>query len=337
MAIVKVTIMQKWLSLMALLLLLFLYSCNLWTLPANKDYLSTKSPDKTSMRVVKHVMGETMVPTHPQRVAVLVPALLEPTFALGIKPIAASKDAVDDLQQLVGKLKGIEDIGFESPNLEKLLRIKPDLILGLSSHQDIYSLLSHIAPTVLGTFDSNAPWKGFLTFTADALGKTDLAQQLMTNYYARLAQLRASMNQRTVVSVVELRSDGLFLPEKASFEGEVFRDAGIKRPPNQLLSFETSIRLRLGGRYAFLPISEELLHEVDGDILFLVKDWSAASPNLKSIQQHLLTSPLWHKLKVVQRSKVYEVGSYWRGMGPISANLIIDDLVRYLTKPIKST
>ncbi|MEH1838072.1 MAG: ABC transporter substrate-binding protein, partial [Nostoc sp.] len=163
------------------------------------------------MRVVKHVMGETMVPTHPQRVAVLVPALVEPTFALGVKPIAASKDAVDDLQQLVGKLKDIEDIGFESPNLEKLLRIKPDLILGLSSHQDIYNMLSHIAPTVLGTFDPNAPWKGFLAFTADALGKTDLAQQLMADYYRRLAQLRTSMSQRrltTVVSVVELRSDG---------------------------------------------------------------------------------------------------------------------------------
>ncbi|MDF5707903.1 MAG: iron-siderophore ABC transporter substrate-binding protein [Nostoc sp. S4] len=329
--------MPKWLSLMALLLLLFLCSCNLWTFPTNKGYLLTKSPDKTSMRVVKHVMGETMVPSHPQRVAVLMPALVEPTFALGVKPIVAPKNTVSDLQQLVGKLKDVEDIDFESPNLEKLLRIKPDLILGFSSHQDIYNLLSHIAPTVLGTFDSNAPWKGFLAFTADALGKTDLAQQLMANYYARLAQLRASMNQRTVVSVVELRGDGLFLPEAASFEGEVFRDAGILRPSNQLLSFETSIRLRLGGRYAFLPISEELLHEVDGDILFLVKDWSAASPNLNSIQQHLLASPLWHKLKVVQHSKVYEVGSHWRGMGPISANLVIDDLVRYLTKPMKPT
>ncbi|MEH1838071.1 MAG: iron-siderophore ABC transporter substrate-binding protein [Nostoc sp.] len=292
------------------------------------------------MRVVKHVMGETMVPAHPQRVAVLMPALVEPTFALGVKPIAAPKNTVSDLQQLVGKLKDIEDINFESPNLEKLLRIKPDLILGFSSHQDIYNMLSHIAPTVLGTFDRNAPWKGFLAFTADALGKTNLAQQLMANYYTRLAQLKASMSQHrltTVVSIAELRSDGLFLPEAASFEGEVFRDAGIQRPPNQLLSFEKSVRLRLGGRYAFLPISEELLHEVDGDILFLVKDWSAASPNLDLIQQHLLASPLWHKLKVVQRSKVYEVGSYWRGMGPISANLIIDDLFRYLTKPVKPT
>ncbi|MEH2253952.1 iron-siderophore ABC transporter substrate-binding protein [Nostoc sp.] len=332
--------MVRWLSLIAMLLLLFLYGCSLWEPSYNNSHSLTKSPSQVDVRVVKHVMGETIVPTHPQRVVVLVQALLEPTFALGVTPIAAPKDAVSDLQRLVGKLKGIEDVGSESPNLEKLLRLKPDLILGLSSHQDIYSLLSHIAPTVLATFDPAAPWKGFLAFTADALGKTQSAQQLMTNYYARLAQLRASIGQRlltTLVSVAELRDDGLFLPEAASFEGEVLKDAGIQRPPNQLLSFETSIRLRLGGRYAFLRISEELLDEIDGDILFLVTQDIMSHENLNSKLQNLKASPLWSRLKVVQHSSVDEVGFYWRGMGPISANLLIDDLFRYLIKSIKPT
>ncbi|MEH2424797.1 MAG: iron-siderophore ABC transporter substrate-binding protein [Nostoc sp.] len=340
MAIIKVTIMVRWLSLIAMLLLLFLYGCSLWKPSYNNGHSLNKSPSQVDVRVVKHVMGETIVPTHPQRVVVLVQALLEPTFALGVTPIAAPKDAVSDLQQLVGKLKGIEDVGSESPNLEKLLRLKPDLILGLSSHQDIYSLLSHIAPTVLATFDPAAPWKGFLAFTADALGKTQSAQQLMTNYYARLAQLRASIGQRlltTLVSVAELRTDGVFLPEAASFEGEVFKDAGIQRPPNQLLSFETSNKMRLGGRYAFLHISEELLDEIDGDILFLVTQDIMSHENLDSKLQNLKASPLWSRLKVVQHSSVDEVGFYWRGMGPISANLLIDDLFRYLIKSIKPT
>ncbi|WP_335137064.1 ABC transporter substrate-binding protein [Nostoc sp.] len=323
-----------------MLLLLFLYGCSLWKPSHNNSHSLTKSPSQVDVRVVKHVMGETIVPTHPQRVVVLVYALLEPTFALGVTPIAAPKDAVSDLQRLVGKLKGIEDVGLESPNLEKLLRLKPDLILGLSSHQDIYSLLSHIAPTVLATFDPASPWKGFLASTADALGKTQLAQQLMTNYYARLAQLKASINQRLlprVISVAELRTDGVFLPEAASFEGEIFKDAGIQRPPNQLLHFETSNKMRLGGRYAFLPISEELLGEIDGDILFLVTEDIRSHQNPNSELQKLKASPLWSKLKVVQHSSVHEVGFYWRGMGPISANLLIDDLFRYLIKSIKPT
>ena len=340
MAVIKVNIMLRWLSLIAMLLLLFLYGCSLWKPSHNNSHSLSFSPSQVDVRVVKHVMGETIVPAHPQRVVVLVYALLEPTFALGVTPIAAPKDAVSDLQRLVGKLKGIEDVGLESPNLEKLLRLKPDLILGLSSHQDIYSLLSHIAPTVLATFDPAAPWKGFLASTADALGKTQLAQQLMTNYYARLTQLKASINQRllpTVISVAELRTDGVFLPEAASFEGEIFKDAGIQRPPNQSLHFETSNKMRLGGRYAFLPISEELLGEIDGDILFLVTEDIRSHQNPNSELQKLKASPLWSKLKVVQHSSVHEVGFYWRGMGPISANLLIDDLFRYLIKSIKPT
>ncbi len=333
MAIVKVNIMLRWLSLIAVLLLLFLCGCSLWKPSHNNGHSLTFSPSLVDVRVVKHVMGETIVPAHPQRVAVLVHALLEPTFALGVTPIAAPKDAVSDLQRLVGKLRGIEDVGLESPNLEKLLRLKPDLILGLSSHQNIYPLLSHIAPTVLATFNPVAPWKGFLAFTADALGKTQSAQQLMTNYYARLAQLRASIGQRlltTVVSVAELRTDGLFLPEAASFEGEILKDAGVQRPPNQLLYSETSNKMRLGGRYAFLPISEELLDEIDGDILFLVTEDLMSRQNLNLELQKLKASPLWSKLKVVQHSSVHEVGFYWRGLGPISANRVIDDLFRHL-------
>ncbi|MDF5718397.1 MAG: ABC transporter substrate-binding protein [Rhizonema sp. NSF051] len=164
--------------LIAMLLQLMLSACSYRTHLHNNGHSLNFSPSLVDVRIVKHVMGETIVPAHPQRVAVLVHALLEPTFALGVTPIAAPLDAVSDLERLVGELKGIEDVGLESPNLEKLLRLKPDLILGLSSHQDIYPLLSHIAPTVLGTFNPAAPWKGFLAFTADALGKTNSAQQL---------------------------------------------------------------------------------------------------------------------------------------------------------------
>lgn len=332
MAVLKVNIMLACLSFI-MLLLLSLCSCTLWKLSHNNSYPPIVSAFQPNVRLVQHFMGETLVPAHPQRVAVLVHALLEPTFALGVKPIAAPKNAVSDLQRLVGKLRGIEDVGFESPNLEKLLRLKPDLILGLSSHQNIYPLLSHIAPTVLATFNPIAPWKGFFAFTADALGKTHLAQEIMTNYYARLAQLRGSMGQRlstTVVSVAELRTDGLFLPEAASFEGEIFKDAGIQRPPNQLLNFETSKKMHLGGRYAFLPISEELLGEIDGDILFLVTEDLVNTQNSNVAQEHLLASPLWSNLKVVQGSELHQVGSYWRGLGPISANRVIDDLFQHL-------
>ncbi|MDF5730370.1 MAG: hypothetical protein PUP92_20705 [Rhizonema sp. PD38] len=82
----------------------------------------------------------------------------------------------------------------------------------------------------------------------------------------------------------------------------------------------------LGGRYAFLPIPEELLSEIDGDILFLITEDLMNRQNLNLELQKLKVCPLWSKLKVVRHSSVHEVGFYWRGMSPILANLVIDDL-----------
>jgi len=43
--------------------------------------------------------------------------------------------------------------------------------------------------------------------------------------------------------------------------------------------------------------------------------------------------PLWSQLEAVQQGNIYQVnGSYWIGTGPIAANLVIDDLFRYLVE-----
>ncbi len=322
------------LSLIMLFALLLIAGCSYPTHQSMTDHSNlsnTLVPKTGSYEVVKHLMGETQVPAHPQRVVVLHPSLLESAFALGVKPIAAPKSAVFQLQRLVGKLENIQDVSFESPNLESLLRLKPDLILGFSSHQNIYPLLSHIAPTVLTTFNPVTAWKDFLAFTARTLNKTKEAEQIMANYYARLAQFKALMGQRrqtTLVSVAWLRTDGFVLPQMASSSGVILKDAGVRRPLNQLLDSQTSIRR--GGASVVYPLSRELLNEIDGDVLFLLGRDAMSNRNLNPLFQELKASPLWSKLKVVQLHQVHEVGFYWNQQGPIAVNRVIDDLFRYL-------
>ncbi|MDJ0593425.1 MAG: hypothetical protein QNJ72_26140 [Pleurocapsa sp. MO_226.B13] len=48
--------------------------------------------------------------------------------------------------------------------------------------------------------------------------------------------------------------------------------------------------------------------------------------------KQLKADPLWSKLNAVQQGKVYDVPSYWIGMGPIAANLVLDDLFKYLVE-----
>ncbi|WP_335129923.1 iron-siderophore ABC transporter substrate-binding protein [Nostoc sp.] len=278
-------------------------------------------------------MGKTIVPAHPQRVVVLSGSCLENALALGIKPIAASKSFVSQLQRLVGPLSGIEDVDWLSPSIEKVLFLKPDLILGMHFHQDIYPLLSHIAPTVLAPPGASGAWKESFAFTASVLGKTKIAQQVMDNYYARLTQFKAKMGDRlntTLVSVAELRTDALWLWAKASFSGVILKDAGVVRPNSQTLDSQAT--LSLGGGPAGYALSKELLKELDGDILFLVSEDALGTRDLHPMLEQLKAEPLWSKLKVVQQEKVHEVGFYWVQFGPLAANRMIDDLERYLVK-----
>ena len=287
----------------------------------------------SQVRVVQHLMGKTIVPAHPQRVVVLSGRCLENALALGIKPIAASKLFVSQLQRLVGPLSGIEDVDWLSPSIEKVLFLKPDLILGMHFHQDIYPLLSHIAPTVLAPPGASGAWKESFAFTASVLGKTKTAQQVMDNYYARLTQFKAKMGDRlntTLVSVAELRTDALWLWAKASFSGVILKDAGVARPYSQTLDSQAT--LSLGGGPAAYALSEELLSELDGDILFLVSEDALGKRDLHPMLEQLKAEPLWSKLKVVQQEKVHEVGFYWVQFGPLAANRMIDDLERYLIK-----
>lgn len=278
-------------------------------------------------------MGKTIVPAHPQRVVVLSGGSLENALALGIKPIAASKLFVSQLQRLVGPLSGIEDVDWLSPSIEKILFLKPDLILGMHFHQDIYPLLSHIAPTVLAPPGASGAWKESFAFTARVLGKTKTAQQLMDNYYARLTQFKAKMGDRlnkTMVSVAQLRTDALWLWAKASFSGVILKDAGVARPYSQTLDSQAT--LSLGGGPAGYALSKELLSELDGDILFLVSEDALGTRDLHPMLEQLKAKPLWSKLKVVQQKKVHNVGFYWVQFGPLAANRMIDDLERYLVK-----
>lgn len=287
----------------------------------------------SQVRVVQHFMGKTIVPAHPQRVVVLSGRCLENALALGIKPIAASKLFVSQLQRLVGPLSGIEDVDWLSPSIEKILALKPDLILGMHFHQDIYPLLSHIAPTVLAPPGASGAWKESFAFTASVLGKTKTAQQVMDNYYARLTHFKAKMGDRlntTLVSVAELRTDALWLWAKASFSGVILKDAGVARPYSQTLDSQAT--LSLGGGPAAYALSNELLSELDGDILFLVSEDALGTRDLHSILEQLKAEPLWSKLKVVQQEKVHEVGFYWVQFGPLAANRMIDDFERYLVK-----
>jgi iron complex transport system substrate-binding protein len=218
---------------------------------------------------VTHVMGETCIPKQPQRVVVLDTTTFEMAIALGIKPIGAplSDQLISQIHQ---DLKGIEEIGtVGEPNLEKILTLQPDLIIGQDYHQTIYAQSSHIAPTILYSSEHSGQWKAVFMNVAQMLQKTEVAEQVMSDYYNRLETFKQQMGNRlkTKVSVIRIYPDRINLYLRDSFCGTILQDAGLLRPEAQNIS-ASEARRRFANEIQ-VSISSELLHQVEGDVMFV--------------------------------------------------------------------
>ncbi|MBW4556631.1 MAG: iron-siderophore ABC transporter substrate-binding protein [Trichormus sp. ATA11-4-KO1] len=281
-------------------------------------------------------MGETCVPNHPKRVIILSPySLLSNAVTLGVKPIASSVHSIEDLNanysteqaHLGGEIKGVQQIGLvDSPNIEKILLLKPDLILTWESAKKIYPLLSQIAPTVVVPHDmpkwKEPKWKDQFSFVAEVLGKEAVGQKVMNHYYQRLEELKVALGdhcQNKTISVASAVPSTNFTLVKNSFVGSILDELGLQRPPAQNVVTPT------GGIY---NISEEKLEILDGDILF----FPVHNIGAKEAYEKLKRKPLWKKLKAVQKGQVYLV-DFWTWIvwqDPSAANAVIDDLYKYL-------
>ncbi len=216
----------------------------------NHSVTSPKQPTQ-DCRVVQHMMGKTCIPRNPQLVATLWMGTFRSALALGIKPITTAWYAGDPFpEHLQGKADEVENIGFE-PNLEKILLLKPDLILSTTRLQNIYAQLSNIAPTVV--LDNPAPpppWQKHLEDVAKILDKEQESRQLINNYWQRIEQLKQALGDRRrqmQVSVATVdQSYGIYTYGKKHPTGAVLDDIGLQRPPAQKgIIFPLSIYLIL--------------------------------------------------------------------------------------------
>ncbi|MFQ4136762.1 iron-siderophore ABC transporter substrate-binding protein [Nodosilinea sp. PGN35] len=272
--------------------------------------------------MVRHALGETCVPNRPQRVITLSVPSLGNAIALGVKPIATIVYFDEPPPYLAEHLNSMQILGKEEqPSLEKIVALKPDLIIGIKySTEAIYTQLSQIAPTVADDWDGYPSWREHFDFVANVLGKTDLAQQVWSRYYQRIESLKNALEkiqQNPEVSFVHTCCGTIDLDLKNSFNGGILADAGLRRPPTQAIPVDGGI----------VKLSEERLMDIDGDILFVAADGAEAAQTITELKQN----PLWQKLRAVQNDRVYPVNyPTWRGGNPLAADGVIDDLFKYL-------
>ncbi|AFZ30225.1 periplasmic binding protein [Gloeocapsa sp. PCC 7428] len=308
-------------------------ACNsktLWLQPGRinsttKQIEQSDSAQKSAAtKIVSHALGQAEIPLHPQRIVVLDGSyLLDPLLAIGIKPVGAATCPYcinsDTLNQVVAD---IPLVGHrEQPSLEKIISLKPDLIVGHIWQKQYYSLLSMIAPTVMIDTASGVDFKKNLKYLAEILDRSDRSEEILAEYGKRIQtfqqQLAEKLRTKTV-SVLHLYGSNIavygsdFVPY-----GQIMLDAGIPLIPAYK---------NLKG---YLELSLEALPDWDADILFIDILRKDDSENLKSLS--FLKQPLWSTLKAVQNNQVYVVSWASTVVGPITANQFVDELYRYFS------
>ena len=219
----------------------------------------------------------------------------------------------------------ITDIGqFDAPNLEVITQLNPDLILADAyAHESSQDALNAIAPTVL----VNTPdWKVYFRTIAGATGRSDQAEAAFTDYDARTQAIRNNLRGVTLsfVRLIPGEFQVYVAGPSAYAPFSVLQDAGVKRPPFETAADDTVLK-RPGW---------EGLGNIKGDELFYVVGGGHDSPEGQDLETEVTSNPIWQALPAVKSDNDHRVSDeQWLSFGGLaSANAVLDDVERYLTK-----
>jgi len=288
---------------------------------------SAQKPMET--KIVNHTLGQAEIPLHPQRIVVLDGNnyfLLDALLALGMKPVGLARcSGCINLDPFSEFLSDLPSVGTdEQPSLEKILSLKPDLILGYEWQKVAYPQLAKIAPTMMiDIYSGGNDFKRNTKHLAEILGKSDQVEGILAEYNEQVQKFRQRFGEKLKTKTVSLlafwgSTVHVYGPELIAY-AQVMSDIGIQFIPKYR---------NLKDNY--LQLSLETISDWDADFLFI-------EPHLKTDLENDLISfleePVWSTMKAVRNDQVYIMTEYPSG-GPIGAKGFIDELSKYFSSKL---
>ncbi|MET9978434.1 Fe2+-enterobactin ABC transporter substrate-binding protein [Streptomyces microflavus] len=208
--------------------------------------------------------------------------------------------------------------GFE-PDVEKVLALKPDLIIGASSGAEnaekFYDKLSVVAPTLLYRHD-DVSWQDLTTRLGKDLGLEKRAGEVVAAHEKRVGEVKAAITvpKQSVALVRDNQSAmTVFTPESA--QGRLLTSLGftVLEPPADKGQTQ-------GGRSDFAEFSQEKVADTakDSSLLFVShtpEEITAATAR-----------PVWKDLAAVKDERVYDLGLDTFRLDYYSAGNLIDKI-----------
>lgn len=282
---------------------------------------------------VDHIFGQTEVCGIPERIIALDTHALDLLLSLGVEPIGYAEDrralvgqpgtgqSIVDVKYLGDRLttQPIHIGTSQSPSLETILGLKPDVILGGFVGNAEYQTLSKIAPTLLPhSLDDPDGWRETIQMLGQVLGREDQASAVLTAHDQRINRAKTNLSAYQGQSILLLSMTGLdyigiFTNE--TFAGKLLEDIGLT------LLVPTHLRSSNGE----MVISSEILPQLKPDLIIVM---ASGDSQVTQIQQLWQDTPILRSLPASQSNRVHFVDyQLWsRITGPIAAELIVEEV-----------
>ncbi|MFP7233007.1 iron ABC transporter substrate-binding protein FeuA [Bacillus subtilis] len=182
------------------------------------------------------------------------------------------------------------------PNIEKILEMKPDVILASTKFPEKTLQKISTAGTTIPVSHISSNWKENMMLLAQLTGKEKKAKKIIADYEQDLKETKTKINEKAKDSkalVIRIRQGNIYIyPEQVYFNSTLYGDLGLKAPDEVKAAKAQEL------------ISLEKLSEMNPDHIFVqfFDDENADKPDaLKDLEKN----PIWKSLKAVKEDHVY--------------------------------
>ncbi|MCY7781751.1 MULTISPECIES: iron ABC transporter substrate-binding protein FeuA [unclassified Bacillus (in: firmicutes)] len=182
------------------------------------------------------------------------------------------------------------------PNIEKILEMKPDVILASTKFPEKTLQKISTAGTTIPVSHISSNWKENMMLLAQLTGKEKKAKKIIADYEQDLKETKTKINEKAKDSkalVIRIRQGNIYIyPEQVYFNSTLYGDLGLKAPDEVKAAKAQEL------------ISLEKLSEMNPDHIFVQfsDDENADKPDaLKDLEKN----PIWKSLKAVKEDHVY--------------------------------
>lgn len=299
--------------------LLFLGACQ--APAAGNNEASNKEDLSQGTITVTDVAGEKELPYQPERVVVYDFGMLDTMVALGLSENVigtATNNAPTYLSDTVAELENVGTL--KEPDIEKLITLKPDMIIISARLADFATQLAEIAPVLQVTVDSMNYWEsvqGNIETIAKIYGvKAESKLVNLENEIAELNEKTAAFKDQNALLLM-LNDGALSAFSTGSRFGQVFDVFGFQ-------PVEAAIETSTHGQ----SIGYEGVLEINPDILFVI-DRSQAIQAEGDNQLQMLDNEFIAKTEAAKNDRIITLSPdlwYLSGGGLESIHLMIEEI-----------